>query len=176
MRTFWMLVLVVAFGFGPSAHAQSFWLESREYTEALPEPGSTAPHFLLRDAQGEAYSTSELPGPVVLYFWNSACPPCVGALPVMEDLFAFWREEGVAVWGLSGGEEPEAQPHAVAARLGATFPILLNADAVHRRYGVLGTPAVVVLARDGTVAYRASAADTPDIDSDLHEILDQLTR
>lgn len=176
MKIVWALALWMVWGGMSEASAQSFWLEDRAYTEALPEPGSTAPRFVLRDARGKVFSSAELAGPVVLYFWNSACPPCIGALPVMEDLFSFWREEGVAVWGLSGGEEPDAQPHAVATRLGVTFPILLLADDVHQRYGVLGTPAVVVLARDGTVAYRASAADTPDIDVALHEILDELTQ
>ena len=60
----------------------------------------------------------------------------------------------MTVIGISCHEAPNARPAEVMARYGCEFGLLLDGDEVAAAYGVPAFPSVVIVAPDGTVAFR----------------------
>jgi len=115
-----------------------------------------APDFTLPRLDGTELHLSDLQGQVVLVnFWATWCPPCRGEMPGIEALWQRYREQGLAVVGVSEDTARLAWIQQTAAELGVTFPVLLDRQGeVGRRYHVAGLPSSVLIRRDGTIAAR----------------------
>jgi peroxiredoxin len=68
-----------------------------------------APDFALPDAQGKIYKLSEFKGKVVLlHFWASWCPPCLGELPHFMELAQTLQGKQIQVLAVSLDESWQA--------------------------------------------------------------------
>ena len=113
--------------------------------------------FELKDLDGNNVSTAESrKGKVlVLKFGATWCPPCNRQIPHLNQV---QQEYGgkVAVLDVSVGERAD-HVRAHNKKHGVTYTTLLDADnSVARKYRVRGIPLVLVVDKDGTVAYRGA--------------------
>lgn len=109
--------------------------------------------FTLPDLQGQPIRLSDLHGGVVLLnFWATWCPPCRAEMPSMSALYQEYREKGLEILAISsdvGGKEIVAP---FIARLGLTFPVLLDPhNVVSTQLGVRGIPTSYLLDKQGRV-------------------------
>jgi thiol-disulfide isomerase/thioredoxin len=103
---------------------------------------------------------------VVLFFWAHWCGDCKVQGPILADLLAKYRKDGLAVvaptqrYGYisrrTGAAAPDAELQHIRQVLDATYPFLKTepvpvSEAIHKRYGVSTTPTVAVVDRDGIV-------------------------
>ena len=126
---------------------------SRDAVSPLPTPGSVAPAFMLRDAQGTAQAFGDGSGAAratLLFFFKHDCPTCDLMAPVVERVHRGLADAGLRVLGVSQNERVETE--AFAERHGLTIPSALDDELeVSEEYGFDAVPALVLAATDGTV-------------------------
>ena len=118
--------------------------------------GSEAPDFTLPVLGGGEVSLAALKGKVVVVnFWATWCPPCINEMPVLNDLYVEYQDQGVEVLGLSLDEEGLPITKPFVEKLEVTYPIVEADRKTYQAYGnVLTIPHTFVVGRDGNVAKR----------------------
>lgn len=106
-------------------------------------PGDRAPHFALRDADGQEHSNAQLQGcPLVLFFYpKDDTPGCTAEVCAFRDSYADFRSLGAEVWGVSG--DAAASHRRFSQRHRLPFPLLV--DEGNRLRQAFGVPAVLGL-------------------------------
>lgn len=131
--------------FASTLLAAIIWIASVMPAKAL-EAGETAPNWMLYDTNGEAVLLyEELPKSekTVLFFWASWCQRCSELLPTLSQLTSLNAPETAQVFTLNLWDEQDPKEH--LASLNTNLPTLIKAEAVAQRYGVAGTPAIIVI-------------------------------
>jgi peroxiredoxin len=76
----------------------------------------------------------------------------VGEVPLLKELYAHYRDQGVAVIGISLDEELKPVQEMVAAK-GMSWPQIHDADdSLVKLFNVKGTPTYYLLDREGKIA------------------------
>ncbi len=114
---------------------------------------------------------------VLLDFWATFCKPCLRAMPELDALYRARRSQGLVVLGVSiDGPGSVADVRAEVARLGVSFPILLDQDSrVVSLYNPRATaPYSVLIGRDGRVLQTREGYTTgshADVERDIEQAL-----
>jgi peroxiredoxin len=109
-----------------------------------------APDFTLSTLDGRQLRLADLRGKtVVIDFWATWCPPCEFQIPILNEVYAAWRDRGVEVLGVSVDTAGPDEVRAYAEKHGATYPILLGTEALAREFGAPGFPSLVVIDPQG---------------------------
>jgi len=139
---------------------------------------SRAPALRVRAVTGETLSLEKLlaGGPVVLDFWATWCKPCLAELPELEALQRKYRERGLTVVGVSvDGPRNFAKVRPFAAKLGLTFPIVLDEDGrIQQLYQVRAMPTTIVIDTAGaivTVREGYRPGDTRGLEAEITKLL-----
>ena len=123
-------------------------------TAAPLAPTAPAPDFTLRTLDGQKLRLGEQRGRVVLVnFWATWCGPCRQEMPHLNKLYEKYRSSGFVLLGVNVDDDARKAGD-VAAKLGVTFPVLLDTDkAVSKLYDLSTMPSTVIIDRDGKVRY-----------------------
>lgn len=150
--------------------------------------GKAAPLFMLATADGGAIDLETLRGGVVvLDFWATWCGPCRRALPLLDEVADWSREQALPVtvltvnaWEIRDPERdtPQARLDAVNAfwkRMGLTLPVAMDyTDETVTAYGVRGIPATFVIRADGIVHAQHSGAGRDYVQMLQDEIMEAI--
>ncbi|MGD9834994.1 MAG: peroxiredoxin family protein [Piscinibacter sp.] len=114
----------------------------------------TAPDFTLRTTAGGNLRLQEQRGRVVMVnFWATWCGPCKIEMPHLVRLYEKYRASGFQLLGVNIDDDPR-NAVAGAAKLGITFPVLLDAEKrVARLYDLSTMPTTLLIDRDGTLRH-----------------------
>ena len=118
-------------------------------------PATAAPDFTLHALSGGAnLRLKEQRGRVVMVnFWATWCGPCRQEMPQLNRLYEKYKSSGFVLLGVNVDEDTSKAAD-VAAKLGVTFPVLLDTDkAVSKLYDVSTMPSTMIIDRDGKVRY-----------------------
>ncbi len=127
---------------------------------AAPVVAGARQPLVVRDVDGLSHDLDRaLAGgrPVALVFWQTWCESCRREAP---EVVAAARSLGerIEFYGVVPGTDErvdEREVRRVARELGFTFPQLRDRDLLlTERFGVDGTPTILVLVRDGEPVYR----------------------
>jgi len=89
------------------------------------EVGNAAPEFDLKNIAGGTLKLSSLQGKVVVIdFWDTWCPPCRKALPILEAISNEYSKDVVVV-GIAFGRDGEAKVKQYVDQNKLTFPMVL---------------------------------------------------
>jgi peroxiredoxin len=139
-------------------------------------PGSPVPPLTLTTLDGAATSVAALrgEGPLVLMAWCSSCHSCRGAEGAF-DRFAREYRGTVPIYALASNPTETVAAVRTRQQQGQLeFPVLLDASgALADACGVTRTTTALVIAADGTLAYRGPFAqdDTAYAAEALHAVL-----
>jgi peroxiredoxin len=140
-------------------------------------PGKPAPEFTAKDINGKTHKLADYKGKiVVLEEYNLDCPFCANHFKsgAMQELQAYAASKGV-VWLLVNSVSAKApnyrNPAAAkkewqAEKIKATAWIDDSSGAIGKSYGLRTTPHMVVIDKDGVVAYNGAIDDNPSTDED----------
>jgi len=117
-------------------------------------PSTPAPDFSLHAMSGPNMRLKDQRGRVVMVnFWATWCAPCRQEMPQLNRLYEKYRSSGFVLLGVNVDED-SSKAADVAAKLGITFPVLLDADkSVSKLYDLSTMPSTVLIDRDGRVRY-----------------------
>ena len=129
------------------------------------EVGSQAPEFTLPDLAGSQVASSSLKGKVVILdFWATWCGPCKMEVPHLVNLQAKYRDQGLAIVGVSldaGGArdvKPFADEHDV------NYTMLIGNDEIARTYGNINAiPTTFVIDKNGKIVQRFVGYTAPEV-------------
>jgi len=126
------------------------------------EPAAAAPAsrpFRVKTLDGAVLDLEDLRrrGPVLIDFWSTWCKPCLHSLPAIEALHREFSPLGLAVVGVSiDGPRNHSKVRPFAARMGLTYPIVLDEDgSLQQRFQVRAVPTVVLVDTAGAVVHIA---------------------
>jgi len=114
--------------------------------------GEVAPNFVLKDLNGALVDLKDLRGKVVLIdFWDTWCPPCIKALPHLEELHLETKDENVIILAVAVGRNGESAVQSFIKKHGYTFTTVMGDKAAFEAYKLSGIPATFVLGPDGVI-------------------------
>jgi cytochrome c biogenesis protein CcmG/thiol:disulfide interchange protein DsbE len=143
------------------------------------EQGEQAPDFTLPDIQdgNPAISLSALRGKTVYVdFWASWCAPCLRSMPLINELYAKYRERGFEVIAINV-DDPVDDGRAFL--LDTPLDYLIAADTksnVLELYGVIGMPTSYLVDPQGVVRLVHMGFKEKDIEiieNELIQVLDE---
>lgn len=106
----------------------------------------------LKSAAGEEVSLAELKGSVVVFdFWGTWLPEDRRPVHEMQSLANQFEGRPVRVFSMNFRERDQEKAKQFMAEAGASYPLLLDADEVGRRYGVRQFPTIYVVGVEGEV-------------------------
>jgi len=113
-----------------------------------------APNFTLKSIRGDNLKLSERRGEVImLSFWASWCDTCKQGMPVLNDIYLRYRDEGFTLFSINIEKEPEKAKKALRD-LQVSFPVLMDSThEVSEKYEVDEMPSTYLIDRDGNLRY-----------------------
>ncbi|MFB3853031.1 MAG: redoxin domain-containing protein [Vicinamibacterales bacterium] len=185
MRRPWMLaaliaaVIITAVTFLPMAPEPEGDSGSQATGGRGPGCAADAPlanlDFVMQNMHGRQVNLADLKGKVVLInFWATWCPPCRVEIPEFVDLQEKYRDEGLAVVGISV-DDPIESLASFASEFDVNYEILVGRDRedVQEAFGpIMGVPTSFIIGRDGRVCYhRPGLASKEEFEREIRALL-----
>src|ERR1044071_2248368 len=104
---------------------------------AAGEIGSRLPDFSVNDLRGNALSSANLRGKVVLIdFWATWCQPCKKEMPGYQSLADRYGSQGLVVIGFKFETMPDVEaPLQFAKEIGVHYPLAVATDDLKQKFG-----------------------------------------
>lgn len=145
----------------PSAQAKTLEVGSRAEKFSLKVVNSDSvgkPTFSLNKFIGPSAETAKKV--VVLSFFATYCEPCKRELPLLQELYARYADQGLGIMVVSIDKDKDV-PGGAAKAIGdlasehkLTFPVLHDRfNIVAKRYGIEKLPCLYMIDQDGQVAF-----------------------
>lgn len=114
--------------------------------------GKPAPDFTLSGLDGKEVKLSSLKGKTVLLdFWATWCPPCVRALPEINEIYHARKDSGLQVFAIDVGE-PKGKVQSFLTQKKLDLPVLLDdQEEASGKYSIRGIPTTIVIGPDGII-------------------------
>ncbi|MBI2945845.1 MAG: TlpA family protein disulfide reductase [Candidatus Wallbacteria bacterium] len=140
--------------------------------------GKPAPDFSGQDMDGKPLTLKSLAGRVVvLDFWATWCPPCVRAIPRVQDLARRFEKKAVTVIGVNqdhDGAEPKIRRF--LKEKGIRFRQKLDPQGeIGTRYGVTAIPCTVVIDPRGLV-HHVQTGFSEESEEELVQMIESLLK
>lgn len=138
------------------------FLGCREEATAGGAPAIGTPvDFRLKSVDGRTLGPKDFRGQVIVVdFWATWCIPCHVQTRILEPLHRDYKGKGVQFLAANVGEE-EATVRTFLKDKPLPYPVLLDPkDSVSSRFGVYALPTVLVIDKEGKLAfYQSGVAD-----------------
>jgi len=127
--------------------------------------GTQAPEFALPDLDGKIVKSGDLKGKVVILdFWATWCPPCRQEIPHFVALQSKYRNQGLAIVGLSLDQGGASVVRPFAEEHNVNYMMLIANDETAMGYGgITGIPTTFVIDKDGKIVKRFLGYTDPEV-------------
>ena len=134
-----------------SSYTDEYKLQQPDEKKLLPV-GQAPPDFVLRELEsGAQISLSKYNGKVVLLeFWIAQCGFCIAAVPKLNEIVKAYPD--VEVMSINVHDQAKTIT-SFKNRNKPVYTILTEGEATGDAYGVGGYPAIVLIGKDGKIAY-----------------------
>ena len=126
--------------------------------------GASAPEFAVTNADGTTTQLTDLDGKPIrladlrgkavwVNFWTTWCPPCQSEVPILRDVSARYKDQGLVLIAISVQETSPADVAAYAARYQLGYTIGFDGSgAIFHAYKAYGLPTQVFIDPNGVIA------------------------
>ncbi len=136
------------------------------------QPGDLLPEINISTVGGQTINSTSLHGekPLLLVFWASWCPSCKEEIGPLNALYDEFKGRMVLLGINVGVNDSEARVKKYVARYKVKYPQYFDEGSLlTRRFGVSGTPTIIIVDRQGVVQYKGHRLPT-----NLREHFDKL--
>ncbi|MDX1563329.1 MAG: TlpA disulfide reductase family protein [Gammaproteobacteria bacterium] len=132
-------------------------------TASAVEQGDQAPAFRGVDFNGASVEFPALLDgkPTVVVFWATWCEYCKAFMPYLANIQNDYGTDKINVLTINAKEDGSGDPAAYIDALQMDVIAVADGDAIAAAYGVEFIPGLMVVAPDGTVAYRRAWTELP---------------
>ncbi|OGR79275.1 MAG: hypothetical protein A3B80_08580 [Elusimicrobia bacterium RIFCSPHIGHO2_02_FULL_39_36] len=117
--------------------------------------GFSAPNFSLKSTEQKKFSLSNFKEKVVLLdFWATWCPPCRFSTPALVRINKKFKDQGLAVIGISLDEEPEPVPPFLKKEKVEHLILYAEDSSVAQDYQVRAIPSFFLIDKNGMIKKR----------------------
>jgi len=111
----------------------------------------------------------------ILDFWATWCAPCRASMPRVQHVFHDYAPRGVALFSIDtdadgADRDPTVREFLLQNRL--DFPVTLDDGAAQDAFKVSALPTMLVVAKDGRVAWRRTGVLDAGEERELRRVLD----
>lgn len=148
--------------------------EEDSIRKALPKEGEIASAFSLQLLSGKQFRLGDIKErPMVINFWASWCHPCRQEAPVLQKVYALYKDKGVVFIGIAI-QDTETKAKAYVKEFGITFPVGLDSTgAIAEAYKIYGIPKTFIIGKDGRFSYIHMGEITED---DLIKVIEKVLK
>jgi thiol-disulfide isomerase/thioredoxin len=145
IRSTVLAIIVLALGY---TFYMSFFVD-----QSPVRAGDPAVNFVLTDLDEERIELDEYIGKgVMLNFWGTFCEPCRKEMPIMEELYLEYKDQGIEIIAINVNESEAAIVPFVRSIGGLSFPIVIDRGMrVSDAYGINPLPATFFVNEHGEV-------------------------
>lgn len=147
--------------------------------------GATAIDFTKKDLQGKTIRLADYKGKYVLLdFWGSWCGPCRAGNPHLKELYAKYKDKGLAIVGISNEQgatlaENKTSWKKALKEDGLPWQQLLNNEGIEKcdvtkLYDVSAFPTKILLDKDGRIIGRFTGTSLGEDKDELTEKLKEI--
>ncbi len=117
--------------------------------------------WTLKDVDGRDVTISKAAAQKtqILFFWATWCPYCKALMPHLQSIVDEYGRKDVEILAITIKED--GKPAAVLEQQGYQFRLLPDGDAIAERYGITGTPGVLILDKNASVIFDLRDATSP---------------
>ena len=136
--------------------------------------GIKAESFAVTGLRGEKLRLSDCAGkPVLLYVWESNSQRAIDNLPMMDSLYAAYKDKPVCFLPVTINADFNLAVRALAATKGLKYPVYNGVGRLPGQFRPRQAPMLYLMDHEGYVrdAYSPSSADRGRISSDLEDLL-----
>ena len=146
--------------------------------------GQTAPEFSVADNDGTTYQLTDLNGAPIrladlrgkavwVNFWTTWCPPCQSEVPILRDVSAKYKDQGLVLVAISVQETSPADVSAYAQKYQLGYTIGFDGTGqIFHAYKAYGLPTQVFIDPNGVIAsIVASPLDEAGAEAQIRSIL-----
>ena len=146
--------------------------------------GATAPEFSVTNADGSTYQLIDLNGAPIrladlrgkavwVNFWTTWCPPCQSEVPILRDVSARYKDQGLVLIAISVQETAPADVAAYAAKYQLGYTIGFDGTGqIFHAYKAFGLPTHVFIDANGVIrSIVASPLDEAGAEAQIQAIL-----
>lgn len=156
-----------------SACSLLFFFSCQAYSRPeILNAGDIAPNWMLRDTNGDPvllYEEVDKTAVTVMFFWATWCQKCSELLPELQSLANTTTPQNAAFYTLNIWEDKDPAEHLES--LGVTLPLLTKAESVAQRYGVGGTPSLIVIGPNREILLSQQAGEINNIKEEINALL-----
>ncbi|MHA7056790.1 redoxin domain-containing protein [Aquimarina sp. M1] len=115
---------------------------------------------------------AQLKGEIVLLdFWFPNCPPCVESQPVLNEIYAKYKNKGLKLYAAEFTNEKREDLINYVEKQKITYPILYNAKVIASTYKITAAPTVIIINKNGIVIYAKPGFNKEEITKLIEENL-----
>ena len=101
-----------------------------------------------------SFKLSELHGKVVYVdFWASWCGPCRKSLPLYENIYQQYKDQGLVILGVNL-DQVEKDALRFMEKLEVSYPLVKGNDVAAKAFGVSAMPSSFLIGRDGNILHK----------------------
>ncbi len=114
--------------------------------------GDMAPNFNLKDLNGKDVNLKNLRGKIVLIdFWDTWCPPCVRALPHLQEIHMETMDQDIVIVAVAAGRDGDSAVRSFIKKNGYSFTTVVADRSVLDSYKIGGIPATFIIDAKGII-------------------------